>query len=83
MPKLVVLVEKDDRGKIWEHLLTQEDWRNCQSAFETAPLFIHKPDYSDNGPRRAQKVSTQEETVTVSALPQREKARNYVKIRKK
>ena len=42
MPKLVVVVEKDAKGKLWEYAFSSADLANKRNVFENTPLILHK-----------------------------------------
>jgi hypothetical protein len=44
MPKLIVLVEKDDTGKLWNYIFTEDEWAHSHNSFRGAPQLIHKSD---------------------------------------
>ena len=44
MPKVTVVVDKDETGKIWNYNLTQENLGNLKDLFATNSLSIHKPE---------------------------------------
>ena len=46
VPKLVVVVDKDDTGKLWNYVFTEEELVRGQNSFGAASLWVHKPDLS-------------------------------------
>jgi len=48
VPKLTVVVDKDETGKIWNYSLTQENMANIKNLFGKTSLLIHKPDILEN-----------------------------------
>lgn len=47
MPKLIVLVEKDDTGKLWNYMIAEDEWPRCHDSFRTTPQWLHKPASSE------------------------------------
>lgn len=83
MTKLVVLVEKDGTGKIWNYAFTKKDWINNLNSFDTTPLLIHKSGVLGNSPLRGQTAPAHGEHITIGVLPPPEEVRSYVKTRRK
>ena len=83
MPKLIVVVDKDDTGKLWNYVSTEEELVRNQESFRGGSLWIHKPeppvDTSQNaGPAEL----AAEDKVTVGVLPPHEEARPRPRIQK-
>jgi len=68
MPRLVVLVQKDDNGRLWDFVFPQQDWASSCNCFGNASLLIHKADYPETVPQHAQAAPAQEDSVTVGVL---------------
>jgi hypothetical protein len=84
MPKLVVLVVKDDTGKLWNYVSTEEELVRNQESFGAGSLWIHKPeppvDTSQNaGPAEL----AAGDKVTVGVLLPHGKARARPRIKEK
>jgi hypothetical protein len=41
MPKLVVFVEKDENGKLWDYSFTREQWGETIKSIPDSQLTIH------------------------------------------
>jgi len=70
VPKLTVLVEKDENGKLWDYPLNQDEWRNLQQSLAASPLMIHKPLLDEITKKPVEKI--QAEVVTIGGIPQME-----------
>lgn len=83
MPKLVVVVDKDDTGKLWNYVFTEEVVRNVNS-FGTAPLWVHKSDSSGNSPQCVRPTEpTDGGHITLRLLLPREEAGANTRIKEK
>jgi len=83
VPKLVVVVDKDDTGKVWNYIFTEDAIRN-QNSFGTASLWIHNSGSPENSLERVRPIEPIEESrVTLGILPQHEEARAHARIKKK
>jgi len=85
MLKLVVLVEKDDTGKLWNYIFTEEEeWVRNQNSFGTTPQWVHKFSSSENSPQYVRPTEpTEKDHVTLGLLPPREEARTHTRIKEK
>jgi hypothetical protein len=84
MPKLVVVVEKDDTGKLWNYVSTEEELARNQNSFGANPLWVHKSDSSGDSSQVVRPTEpTEEEHVTLRVLPPREEARAHTRIKGK
>jgi hypothetical protein len=41
LPKLVVVVEEDDAGKMWNYVFTEEEWLRSRAMFMQRGSFVH------------------------------------------
>ena len=84
MPKLVVLVEKDDTGKLWNYIFTEQDWVRNQNSFGTTSQWVHKSDSSENSPQCVRPTEpTEKDHVTIGLLLPRQEASAGAQIRYK
>jgi len=84
VPKLVVLVYKDDTGKLWNYTFTEEEWTRNQNSLATTPQWVHKSDTSENSSQPARPTEpTEEDHVTLSLIPPPEEAHAHTRIKKK
>jgi hypothetical protein len=58
MPKLTIIVEKDETGKIWDYNLPQENHVNIKNLFGTTSFSIHKSEPVDEIGQKLKKLST-------------------------
>jgi len=84
MPKFIVLVEKDDTGKLWNYTFTEETWVRNWNLFGNAPQWVHISDSSGSSSQRVRPTEpTEEDHVTLGLLPPHEEARAHTRIKKK
>jgi hypothetical protein len=83
MPKIVVVVDKDDTGKLWNYVSTEEELVRNQKSFGAGPLWIHKPEPPEDTSRVARPTElAAEDKVTVGMLQPHEEARARPRIEK-
>jgi len=84
MLKLVVMVEKDDTGKLWDYTFAEKDGVSVKNSFETTPLLIHKTGFSESDSQRVQAAAPAEKDfITMGVIPLQEEAQEYIKVKKK
>jgi len=83
MPKLVVMVEKDDTGKLWDYAFAEKDRVSVKNSFETTPLLIHKTGFSESDSQRVQAAPAEKDFITMDVIPLQEEAQEYIKVKKK
>jgi hypothetical protein len=84
VPKLIIMVDKDNTGKLWNYIFTEEEWAHNQNSFETTPQWIHKSGSSGNISQLARPTEpTEKDHVTVGLLPPHEEARAHTRTKKK
>jgi hypothetical protein len=84
MPKIVVVVVKDDTGKLWNYVSTEEELVRNQESFGAGSLWIHKPEPPEDTSRVARPTElAAEDKVTVGVLPPHEEAPVHKRIKKK
>jgi hypothetical protein len=70
MPKLFVVVVKDDTGKLWNLVSAEEEIVRHQDSFGTNSLFVHKSEPAEDSPQCVRATeSTMEDHVTLGLLP--------------
>jgi len=73
VPKLVVVVVKDDTGKLWNYIFTEEEWIRNQNSFGTTPLWVHESNSSGNSSQCVRPTEpTEEDHVKLRLLPPHE-----------
>ncbi len=79
MPKIIVLVDKDDKGKLWNYVFTGEDKAMAASAQLNVRLFmIHKSEESaENIQQSIQKSPAEHENIIVGMFPLSKKHATY------
>lgn len=83
MPKLVVVVVKDDTGKLWNYVSTEEELIRNQESFGAGSLWIHKPEPPvDTSQNAGPTEFAAEDKVTVGVLPPHKGARARPRIEK-
>jgi hypothetical protein len=84
VPKLVVMVYKDDTGKLWNYIFTEEEWAHNQNSLGTTPQWVHKSGSLGNSSQPARPTElTEEDHVTLGLLPLHEEARAHTRTKKK
>jgi hypothetical protein len=84
VPKLIIMVDKDNTGKLWNYIFTEEERAHNQNFFGTTPQWIHKSGSSGNISQPARPTEpTEEDHVTLGLIPPREEARTHTRIKKK
>jgi hypothetical protein len=81
LPKLTVIVEKDDAGKLWNFMFNQEDLACKLTAFRTNPIQIHtyaKPELQSKTPLA---TLTQRQNVVAGVLNAGENRRLQTKVK--
>jgi len=84
MPKLLVVVDKDDTGKLWNYVTTEEELVRNQQSYGAGSLWIHKrkpPVYSSQNAGPAEHAA--EDRVIVGVLTPNEEAPPRPRIKKK
>ena len=73
MPKLIVLVEKDENGKLWDYPLTENQLNCVGGSVGPCPLMIHKP-LCDEAVDESKVDSTpaRDDLLTFGVIPQEE-----------
>jgi len=80
MPKLVVVVAKDDTGKLWDYILTGEEETRCRNMFGTASGWVHKSYSSqDSAPCVPQTEPAEKNNVSFVVLPPIQEKRQRTK----
>lgn len=83
VPKLLVIVDKDDTGKLWNCIVTEEAAGN-QNSSRPGPLWIHKSGPLGTGPQPVQpREHAEEDHVTLGVLLPQEEARVHTRIMNK
>ena len=83
MPRLVVLVDKDETGKLWSYLFTEEGWDRSRNLLETPSQWVHMYISSENRSELIRPSEPAEEDhVTLGLIP-REEAPAHTRIKKK
>jgi hypothetical protein len=80
MPKLVVVVAKDDNGKLWDYVMTEGEENHCQNMFGTASGWVHKSHSSQDSPQCVpQTEPAEKDNVTFVVLPPAQEKRQRTK----
>ena len=79
MPKITVLVEKDDAGKLWNYVFFQDESNRVGNLLAAPTTTIHRSSSSNETAHASEKVASKTEYVTIGALPPREKMRKKVR----
>ena len=48
MPKIVVMVEKDETGRLWDYVLQEKELSGIPNAIASRPIWIHRVDDIEN-----------------------------------
>jgi len=84
MPKLVVLVVKDDTGKLWNYVSSEKELVRNQDSFRTSSLWVHKPEPSGDSSQIVRPTEpAEEEHVTVGVLLPNEETPAHSRIKEK
>jgi len=85
VPKLVVVVDKDDTGKLWNYVFTEEGLVRGHNSLEAPSHWVHKPYPSGDSSQGVSPTEPAEEDhITLGLLlPQEETTRVHTRIKKK
>lgn len=83
MPKLVVMVEKDGQGKLWDYVFTQKDCGTDASSFGPTRFLIHKSAQLEDITPLVHRASSREDHVEIGVIQQHEEKAERIRIRKR
>jgi len=69
MPKIVVIVEKDETGRLWNYVLPEEDLAGNLNAFSGRSLLIHQSDFRQDESVPVEDVRDKSSLVELGAMP--------------
>lgn len=83
MPKITVLVDKDDMGKLWNYVFASEDKAiTALASFSAQSILIHKGEEMAENPQQSlQKSPSENEGIIIGMLPLSKK--QHVRTRKR
>ena len=79
MPKITVLVEKDDAGKLWNYVFLQDESNRVGNLLAAPTIIVHKSESSNEKSDTSEKTESMKDYITIGALPPREKMRQKVR----
>ena len=83
MPKLIVMVKKDDTGKLWNYLLSSGEGSDKASSLPIALLLIHKTCFLEETTQPHRKETIRENNITIGAIPIHDDIKLHVKSKEK
>jgi hypothetical protein len=83
MPRMIVLVEKDSNGKLWDYQFAREDFDDAhRSIGNKCPFTIHNACTEEDinkSPNAAPTTPSEEDFLTIGIIPQAEQINTFVK----
>jgi len=82
MPKIIVVVDRDDTGKLWNYVRTEDELIRNKESFGASSLWIHMPEPPVDTSRVARPTElVAEDKVTVGVLLPHKGARARPRIK--
>lgn len=79
MPKITVLVDKDDMGKLWNYVFSSEDKAiTALASLSSQSILIHKgEELAENPQQSPQKSPSEKESIIIGMFPLPKKQATY------